>query len=188
MVKKFPSSSAAKIIGSLLLLYPCVNPSPVQSSLPLPSVGAGASGALGFAPSEILSALKLEMAKVWLQEIRFKVDGQINNNSPVRVDVLFMNDEGLIKHIGDMSADEYFRNSEQILRDYRSSLEVFTTTIIPGQGNDPLYVVPKNVLSQMCVVFVNYGTPGSHRYNVGSDRIVELQLGPLGFTANTIRA
>lgn len=182
-LKKITTSFLKVVIPSLMLS------TSAMATLPIPSVGAGTAGAaMGFAPSEILSALKFEMAKVWLYEVRFKVDGQVNNNTPVAVHVLFLDDEGLIKRLGEMSSDEYFRNSEQILSDYRSSLEVFSQTIIPGQNNDPLYIFPRSVLSKICVIFVDYSTPGAHRYNVGSDRIVELELGPLGFTVNTIKA
>lgn len=160
-----------------------------QASLPMASIGAtGAAAGIGFAPSEILSALKFEIAKVWLQNVRFKLDGEINNNSPVEVHVLFIDDEGLIKRLGEMDAHEYFANSEQILSDYRSSLEVFSQTIVPGQINDPLFTNPRNVLSKMCVIFAKFSTPGAHRYNVGSDRVIEVELGPLGFTVKTIRA
>lgn len=171
------------------ILMPLLMSTSAMAALPITSTAAGSVGAaMGFAPSEILSALKFEMAKVWLYEVRFKVDGEVNNNTPVAVHILFVDDEGLIKRLGEMSSDEYFRNCEQILNDYRSVVEIFSQTIIPGQNNDPLYIFPKSVLSKMCVMFVNYGTPGAHRYNVGSDRIIELQMGPLGYMVNTVKA
>lgn len=177
-----------KFLGSLIAPLFLV-PTTSNATLPLPSVAAtGAAAGIGFAPSEILSALKFEMAAVWLQNVRFSLSGEINNNSPVEVHVLFINDDGLIKRLGEMDAHEYFAHSEQILSDYRSVLEVFSQTVVPGQINDPLFTNPKNCLSKMCIIYAKFNTPGAHRYNVGSDRIVEMELGPLGFTVKTIKA
>lgn len=191
------------LLGTQGIFLSCVLATP-----PLPAVvAAGGAGAMGVSPPEVTDAIKKALTfnfsgtNVWLQEIRFKqvsgADvapgapaksvGPINGNSPVLVHVIVFMDDAAFKAIGAMNSDEYFKKSEQLERDYRSTIEVFKFEIPPGVKVDPQTISPKNVMGVGCGVFARYKSPGAHRYNVGSDRVIEIELGPTDFKVNTIK-
>lgn len=175
-----------------LLLPLLLVPSLAMGAVPITTVGAGSVfGALGLGPSEVVSALTLHVADIWLQEVRFRLTGV---GSAVKVHVLIIDDEVLMQKLATLSSSQYFKNSDQIFSDYRGNMERWEHTVVPSQNNGPLYIEPNNVLGKACLVFVDYKgvdgrrTPGSHRYSVGSDRIIELEMGKNGFKVNTLKA
>lgn len=175
---------------------------PTHAAPPFPAVAAGVgAGAMGVSPPEVTDAIKKALSfnftgtNVWLQEVRIKQAnesdpkkaGPINNNSPVLIHVIIFYDDNGRQRIGEMNSDEYFKNAKQIERDYRSTIEIFEIDVPPGVKIDPVCISPKNVMGTACGIFARYDTPGAHRYNVGSDRIIEIELGANDFKVNTIK-
>lgn len=126
-------------------------------------------------------------AAVWLQEVQFTLEKNMNNNAPVKVHVLVVYDDGLLKQLKKMPAVDYFKQSEGIKKDYAGKLDVFVAEIVPGQKNDPLKIEPTNTNGLEALVFARYATPGAHRASVGTDRIVQVDLQEKDFKLVTIK-
>jgi hypothetical protein len=192
-----------RILLKALILNVLISSPSLAEPPPVAAVGAGVI-AVGTAVAALIpdlgralkNAITLNFAgsRVWLQEVRFtqgsndpKNAGPINGNSPVLVHIVIFYGEDAFKQLGALNADEYFRRAEQIERDYRSTIQIFKFEIPPGVDIGRGYILPDSAEGIACGVFARYGTPGAHRYNIGSDRIIEIQLGAKDFTVHTIR-
>lgn len=167
----------------------------VNATPPFPAIAAGSGGAaMGASPPEVTDAIRKALmfdfstANVWLQEVRFNQVGVINGNSPVMVHVIIFYDEASYKTIGALNSDQYFQQADQIERDYRATIEVYKYEIPPGVKMDPQCISPRSAMGKACGIFARYATPGAHRYNVGSDRIIQINLGPNDFNVKTIKS
>ena len=86
-----------------------------------------------------------------------------NNNSPVAMDVVMVEDKKLMDVLGGMSAADWFQKRAQVQRDHPGKIKVLThLELVPGQpfGPQKFSVGPKFVGGY---IFLNYFTPGAHR-------------------------
>jgi type VI secretion system protein len=139
----------------------------------------------GCAPDAIVSAIKvmmgMEVAKVWLEEVKFKQEDNVNNNAPVTVDILIAYDKDTFAQLAKMPADKYFADKEQLKKDLYNHIEIFSFEVVPGQKLHDQTITPSKSTGVGCLIFAHYSTPGPHRAVAGPDRVILLELGKLDF-------
>lgn len=146
----------------------------------------------GCAPQAIIEGVKLafsmESAKVWLQEVRFQVDPELNNNAPVTIHVVIAYDKGILEMISKLEARAYFEQETQIRADYRHELDIFSFEAAPGVRLENQVITPSKVSGVGGFIFVRYNTPGPHRAAIGPERILMIHLGQNDFKVTSVKS
>ena len=120
--------------------------------------------------------------------MRVAVDAQLNDLSPVAVEVLVVYDKKLLATLETMSAQTWFAEREGLLQQYQQvehALDAWLWEWVPGQ------VVPEQVRrfkagARGGLVFANYFSPGDHRASFDPFKPFLLNLQASGFTAERI--
>lgn len=136
----------------------------------------------------VVSAFKLEEAKVWLEGIKFNVDADVNGNAPVTVDILVFYDAESMGKVLKLTADNYFQQKEQLKKDYGDQIDFFSFEIVPGQRMADQSIDLSKSSGLAAVAFGRYSTPGPHRVAIGPDRIIQLNLEKNDFKIKTIQS
>lgn len=119
--------------------------------------------------------------------VRAAIDEDANFNTPVAVDLVFVQDEDLLNRLmqDDMTAAKWFAARDDIKRDYLpgKGLVVHSWEWTPGQNVPPmeLSLVPG---AKGGMVFASYASPGKHRNKVHPHKNFEIHLGKEGFWVN----
>lgn len=108
-------------------------------------------------------------------------DPALNQNSPVQVELLVIYDNQLLQQVRSLTAQQWFAQRDQILRDgaARKSLVSRYWELVPGQ---PVVPVVQEKLSfevgaRGAVVFANYASAGAHRLLLDPHQDVVIHLG-----------
>ncbi|EIK95424.1 hypothetical protein PMM47T1_16585 [Pseudomonas sp. M47T1] len=124
---------------------------------------------------KIVSLLLLACLPVWLagcswfgprvgvDRITLDVAPKANNDAPIAVDFVAVKDLGLLKQLSGMSARQWFEQREQLQRDYREQLVVWSLELVPGQLLDNQDFPLGGQKAQGLLVFADYASPGPHR-------------------------
>jgi type VI secretion system protein len=106
-----------------------------------------------------------------------RIDGDANENKPIAVDLVCVDDKDLAKEVSKMTATDWFQKREQIRQDFprNSAISVSSWEWVPG------YVVPYIDVSmkktpRAVLIFANYSTPGSHRAAIDVTRPATVTL------------
>ncbi len=130
--------------------------------------------------SALKSATNFQTAKVWLEKVHFKASDDVNDTSPVTVDIVVAYKADLLAELLKMEAETYYRKLDQLKSDYAGQLDVFTWDIIRGQRLE-VEISPSRVSGEGVVVFARYSSPGAHRAAIAEDREVIIQLDKMDF-------
>lgn len=130
--------------------------------------------------SAFKSATTFQTAKVWLEKVHFKASDNVNDTSPVTVNIVIAYKPELLAELLKMEADTYFRKVEQLKNDYKGQMDIFAWDIIRGQRLEGV-INPSRVSGEGVVVFARYSSPGAHRVAIADDREVIIQLDKLDF-------
>jgi type VI secretion system protein len=136
-------------------------------ALALPVLTTGCSVGGLFGPSRV------SISSVTLVE-----DPRGNNNSPVAVDLLMIDDATLAETIVKLNASDWFARREQFARDYPKALFVASWEVVPGQR------IPEAEIGRKAIavlVFANYATPGAHRARITDQKDLRIDLGEKDF-------
>lgn len=109
----------------------------------------------------------------WKMQMTIATDA--NNNSPVLISVVLPKSQPLFKKLLDMTAKQWFTQREQLLRDHRRELEETYFEFIPGQQVPDINRKVSSSVSQG-ILFVNYQTPGSHRYTFDTNQALKISF------------
>ncbi len=131
--------------------------------------------------SAVKSAISLQPAKVWLEKVSFKASDDVNDTSPVTVNIVIPYKPDLMADLSKMDADTYFKKVDQIKSDNAGQIDVFSWDIIRGQRLDNVPITPSKVTGEGVLVFARYSSPGPHRIAVGDDKEIIIQLEKLDF-------
>lgn len=120
--------------------------------------------------------------------VRVTVAPDLNELSPVAVELLVVYDKKLLATLQQMTAEQWFQQRDQLLQQYsqaRHELDHWKWEWVPGQ------VVPQQVCkygigARGALVFADYFSPGDHRASVDPFRPLLLNLGADGFTAERL--
>lgn len=98
-----------------------------------------------------------------------------NDDSPVRVDVVVVNDEPLAKQVAKLTAAAWFAGKGQLMLDNPRLLEVTSLEPVPGQAL-PWRRMRWRGKAQAAFVFADYPTAGDHRVRVDPYRWISIRL------------
>jgi type VI secretion system protein len=101
--------------------------------------------------------------RVDLDSLTLDVAPRANDNTPIAVDFIAVNDPDLLKQLSGITARQWFAEREQFQRDYRQLISVWGLELVPGQFLDrqPFPLGGKRAAGLL--VFASYNTPGAHR-------------------------
>ena len=146
-----------------------------------------AAGATGCSNGSLQSILSLQTAKVWLNKVSFRVADDVNDSSPVTLHILIPYKEDLLSELTKMSAEDYFKRSDQIKSDNAGNLDVFSWDLIRSQKLDDEPISPSKVSGVGIVVFARYSTPGDHRISIADDETVLIKLDKGDFSIESVK-
>jgi len=111
----------------------------------------------------LLTGCSLFGPKVDLDSLTLDVAPKANDDTPIAVDFIAVNDPDLLKQLSGISASQWFAEREQYQRDYRQRMSVWGVELVPGQFIDrqPFPLGGKKAAGLL--VFASYNTPGAHR-------------------------
>lgn len=136
----------------------------------------------------VASAAKMQMAKVWLQQVKFNASPDVNGNAPVTVDILVFYDPEAMGKVAALTADKYFKQKDQLKKDYGDQIDFFSFEIVPGQRMKDQDIELSKASGLAAIAFGHYSAPGPHRIAIGSDRIIQLDLEKNDFKVTTIKS
>lgn len=146
-----------------------------------------AVGSTGCSNGALQSILSLQTAKVWLNKVSFRVADDVNDSSPVTLHILIPYKDDLLSDLSKMSAEEYFKRSEQIKNDNAGNLDIFSWDLIRSQKLDDEPIVPTKVSGVGILVFARYSTPGDHRISIADDEAVLIKLNKADFSIESVK-
>ncbi|MFJ2537520.1 MULTISPECIES: type VI secretion protein [unclassified Pseudomonas] len=105
-----------------------------------------------------------------LDSLTLDVAPKANDDTPIAVDFIAVNDPDLLKQLSGISASQWFAEREQYQRDYRQLMSVWGLELVPGQFIDhqPFPLGGKKAAGLL--VFASYNTPGAHRLRLDDQR------------------
>ncbi len=109
--------------------------------------------------------------------VRILVAENANRNSPVAMDLVLVYDNRLAGRLLGMSARQWFDQREQIYRDYLrgESFDDWEWEWVPGQ-EVPVQKLPLKARAKAAFLFINYSTPGVHRFRIDPFKNVTVDL------------
>lgn len=104
--------------------------------------------------------------KVSWDRLSLVATDDVNNNSPVAVDVVFVTDDALLAKVADLPASKWFAARADLASTFPKSVQYRSWELVPGQRID----VPSDVFGRPRVLaaflFANYADPGAHRARI----------------------
>lgn len=115
--------------------------------------------------------------------LQVAVSSDVNQNSPVAVDVLLIKDKSFLKTAQGLSANDWFLKKAQLQRQFPKGMDVKSWEWVPGQSVAPIsFVVP--VDTQGAMIFANYASAGPHSAPLPMSGKVAIFLDDDDFTIN----
>ncbi len=120
--------------------------------------------------------------------VTVNISDKVNQNAPIATDLLLVYNEKLCEDLLKMSAKDWFRQKEQIKRDYREgeSLDYWEWEWVPGQ-QVPLQELDLKAGAVGGLLFAGYNTPGAHRVRIDPLQNMVIHLSEKDFRVETIR-
>lgn len=112
-----------------------------------------------------------------------------NQNSPVPVAFVAVNNPKLFEKLLELNAKQWFEQREQLHRDFPGG-EAFTEwewEYVPGQSPPPV-VIEVDGRAVGAMIFANYRSPGDHRFRVGPQRRMRINLEDEDFSVSPLEA
>ncbi|HEY1608068.1 MAG TPA: hypothetical protein VGG24_02270 [Paraburkholderia sp.] len=130
--------------------------------------------------------LGLSGDKVSWSQMRITASDDMNDNSPISVDVVLVSDKTLLARLAEMPASKWFASRQDLVNAYPKGIRYLSWEVVPGQR----LVVPGDVFSGPRVagafVFADYPGPGAHSVRLDNFKgHLVVQLNGNAFTAST---
>ena len=104
--------------------------------------------------------------KVKWTQLTLSASDDVNNNSPIAVDVVLVTDETLVAKLAELPASKWFAARADLANTYPEGLRYRSWEVVPGQQ----LVVPGETFEGPRVaaafIFANYPAPGAHRVRI----------------------
>jgi len=112
-----------------------------------------------------------------------------NKNSPVPLTLVAVRDAKLFDRVSKLTAKQWYEQREQIRRDFPSgtAFAEWDWEFVPGQSPPPMVVEVDNKAAG-AIIFANYRVPGDHRFRIGPQRRMRIDLGDDGFIVSPLDA
>jgi type VI secretion system protein len=112
------------------------------------------------------SFLSFKGDKVKWDELTLSASDDVNNNSPVAVDVVFVTDDAMLARLAELPASKWFSARADLASTFPKALRYWSWEVVPGQRVD----VPGDTFDRprvaAALVFANYADPGAHRVRI----------------------
>lgn len=112
-----------------------------------------------------------------------------NKNSPVPLTLVAVRDAKLFDRISKLTAKQWYEQREQVRRDFPSgtAFAEWDWEFVPGQSPPPM-VIEVDSKAIGALIFANYRAPGDHRFRVGPQRRMRIDLGDDDFIVSPLDA
>ncbi|MBX9785775.1 MAG: hypothetical protein K2Y08_00405 [Alphaproteobacteria bacterium] len=111
-----------------------------------------------------------------INSVSIYTDQDANQNSATAVDLVVIYDQTLVSRIGTMSASQYFSNTQQLLLDNPTLIDIWHWELVPGQVVQAFTPEAGETKAYAGYVFANYLTPGDHRIKIAPSGIISILL------------
>jgi type VI secretion system protein len=121
--------------------------------------------------------------------VEFFVAPRTNQNSPVPLSLVAIKEPKLFERVVQMTAKQWFEQREQLRRDYPGG-QAFTEwewEYVPGQSPPPV-VLERAEDALDTFIFANYRAPGDHRFRLGQQRRMRIDVGDEDLTITPLDA
>lgn len=105
------------------------------------------------------------------------VSQEANQDAPIAVDLVSVNDKDLAKDVAKMTAADWFQKRSQIQEDYpdTSKVNVRSWEWVPNQVVADIQI-PMRKAPRAIFIFANYSTPGPHRAKIAPSIAQQVSL------------
>jgi type VI secretion system protein len=118
--------------------------------------------------------------------IEVVVADSANQNSPIPVDFVMVEDKKLLAEVAKLSAKDWFDRRTQVERDFPTKVRVLSWEWVPGAHTGPIDVdASRNSLAAF--LFANYANGGEHRAAVDLKSPVIVNLGLDDFSVQRLK-
>jgi type VI secretion system protein len=135
--------------------------------------------------------VKRKVSRLFAGDVKMQVtvSPRLNNNTPVPVEIVYLYDQGLLESVLQKSAQDWFANREQIIKDNspRKKLESWYWEWVPGQKFEEPFDLSYRIGARGAVIFAGYASAGNHRQAIDPQLNITLNLGPESFTVEQSR-
>jgi type VI secretion system protein len=105
---------------------------------------------------------------------------EVNDNSPIAVDVVVVNDKDTLKLLSSFTAQVWFHKRDSFLRMHPSKIQISSWEWVPGQEVASL-MIPRTGIADGVILFANYASPGDHCSVLPRNGTIDLALGTKDF-------
>ena len=99
-----------------------------------------------------------------------------NDDSPIAVDFIAVNDIDLLTKLSGLTAKQWFATRDQYQRDFRQYLYVWGMELVPGQLIESSTFPLDGKPALGILAFANYQSPGAHRLRLEDQRRIRLKF------------
>ncbi|MHA6194621.1 type VI secretion protein [Pseudomonas wadenswilerensis] len=115
-------------------------------------------------------------SKVSVDGVTLDVALRANDDSPIAVDFIAVNDVDLLAKLSGLTAKQWFATRDQYQRDFRQYLHVWGLELVPGQLIESSTFPLDGKPSVGLLAFANYQSPGVHRLRLEDQRSIRLKF------------
>jgi type VI secretion system protein len=108
------------------------------------------------------------------------LDPEVNDNSPVAVDVVLVSDKSVLKELSALTAQAWFGKRTTLLRMHASEIHVTSWEWVPGQEVATLKI-PHTGIADGVLLFANYTSTGDHSSTLPRNGTIGIAFGPKDF-------
>jgi hypothetical protein len=101
-----------------------------------------------------------------LEEVMISVEKDMNNNGAVKVHPVVIYDVELLGELKKKTSEQYFRNVDQLVKDYPDKLKIFEWELVAKERIIPWGKIEypnKHLLPIAGIIFAKYSGSGEHR-------------------------
>lgn len=118
--------------------------------------------------------------------IQVVVSDAANQNSPIPLDFVTVEDKKLLSEVAKLSAKDWFDRRVQVERDFPDKIQVVSWEWVPGEHGGPIEVdISKD--ARGAFLFANYANGGEHRAAVDVKTPVIVSLGADDFSVQRLK-
>ena len=115
-------------------------------------------------------------SKVSVDGVTLDVALRANDDSPIAVDFIAVNDNDLLTKLSGLTTKQWFASRDQYQRDFRQSLYVWGLELVPGQLIESSTFPLDGKPSVGLLAFANYQSAGAHRLRLEDQRSIRLKF------------
>jgi type VI secretion system protein len=132
--------------------------------------------------------LGLKGQKVSWDEVTLSASDDVNNNSPVAVDVVLITDDAMLQRLAELPASKWFAGRADLASTFPKSIRYRSWEVVPGQRLEVSGETFAGPRVAAAFVFANYPGPGAHRVRIEqfSGRMV-VQLDSNAFSVSAMK-